>query len=85
MEYHDSVRLAVERVGFHNFVEREAILEEGNCLELLLLFIKSFLLLDIMDCVCVLGPYGCVCLVLDGLVGTLGILKGLDVAEAFID
>ena len=66
-------------------MEREAILEEGNCLELLLLFIKSFLLLDVMNCVCVLGLYGCVCLVLDGLVGTLGILKGLDVAEAFVD
>ena len=45
----------MERVGFDNFVEEEAILEEGNYLELLLLFIKSFLLLDVVDCVCVLG------------------------------
>ena len=32
LECPDSVRLAVERIGFHNFVEEEAILEEGNCL-----------------------------------------------------
>ena len=29
LEFPDSVRLAVERVGFHNFVEEEALLEEG--------------------------------------------------------
>ena len=64
-------------------MEEEAILEEGNCLELLLLLIKSFLLLDVMDCGCVLGLYGCLCLVLDDLGGTLGILKCLDVARGF--
>ena len=56
-------------------MEEEAILEEGNCLELLLLFIKSFLLLDVLDCVCVLGLYGCVCLFLDGLVLDFGNFK----------
>ena len=49
LECPDSVRLAVERVDFQNFVEEEAILEEGNCLELLLLLVKSFLLLDVKE------------------------------------
>ena len=56
-------------------MEDEAILQEGNCLELLPLLVKSFLLLDVKDCGCVFVLYGCVCLVLDGLVGTLGIFK----------
>ena len=70
-------RQAVERDGFQNFVEEVASLEEGNCLELLLLLRKSFLVLDIRDRVCVLGLYGYVCLGLDSLLGSLGILKAL--------
>ena len=73
----------MEKVGFKNFLEEEASLEEGNCLELLLLLRKSFLLLDIRDSVCVLGLYGCVCSVLDGLLGTLDILKALNIAKGF--
>ena len=53
LECLDLARLAVERVGFQNFVE-----EEGNCLELLLLLRKSFLLLDLTDGVCILGSLG---------------------------
>ena len=68
---------ALERDGFQNFVEEEASLEEGNCLELLLLLVKSFLVLDVKDWVCVLGQYDCVSLGLDGLLGSLGILKAL--------
>ena len=41
------VRQAVERVGFQNFVEDKAGLEEGNCLMFLLLLEKSFFVLDI--------------------------------------
>ena len=33
---------AVERAGFQNFVEEEAGLEEGNCLTLPVLLVKSF-------------------------------------------
>ena len=49
--YLGDVRLAVEKVGFQNFVEDEACLEEGNCLELLLLLLKSFLVSYVKDCV----------------------------------
>ena len=40
---------AMERVGFQNFVEDEACLEEGNCLVLLFLLEKSFLVPDVKD------------------------------------
>ena len=49
LECPDLARLAVERVSFQNFVEEEASLEEGNCLELQLLLRNSFLLLDVRD------------------------------------
>ena len=68
-------RQAVERVGFQDVVEEEASLEEGNCLELLLLLGMSFLVLDVKDRVCVLDLYGCVYLGLEALLGCLGLLK----------
>ena len=36
-------------VGFQNFVDEEACLEEGNYFELLLLLEKSFLVPDVKD------------------------------------
>ena len=70
----------MERDGFQNFVEEEACLEEGNFLELLLLLLKSFLVLDIQDWVWVLDLYVWDCLGLDDLFDNLGILNDL-VAE----
>ena len=49
LEYLGVARWAVERVGFQNFVEDEACLEEGNCLELLLLLLESFQVPDVKD------------------------------------
>ena len=65
----------MERVGFQNFVADEACLEEGNCLELLLLLLKSFLVPDVKDCVWVLDLYVWGCLGLDCLFGSFGILN----------
>ena len=52
----------MERVGFQNFVEDEACLDEGNCFVLLLLLEKSFLVLDVKDWDWVLDLYGWLCL-----------------------
>ena len=52
-------------------------------MNLLLLLTKSFLLLNITDCDCVLGLYSCVCLGLDSLLGILGILKALGIGKGF--
>ena len=65
----------MERVGFQNFVEDEACLEEGNCFVLQLLLEKSFLVPDVKDWVRVLDLYGWVCLGLEGLFGCLGLLN----------
>ena len=70
----------MERVCFQNLDEDEARLEEGNCFELLLLLLKSFLVPDVKDWVLVLDLYGWDCLGLDDLFSCLGILNIL-VAE----
>ena len=49
LECLDLVELAVERVGFQNFVKDEACLEEGNCFGFPLLLAVYFT-----------GVYGCV-------------------------
>ena len=68
----------MKRVGFQNFLDDEACLEEGNCFVLLFLLLESFLVSEVKDWV--LDMYGCVCLGLDDLFGCLGLLNGL-VAE----
>ena len=43
----------MERVGFQNFVDDEACLEEGNCLGVTAPIIKVLSSTDIEDCCCV--------------------------------
>ena len=65
----------MERPGFQKFLEDEACLEEGNCLKLLLLLLKSFLVPDVKEWVWALDLYVWDCLGLDDLFASLGILK----------
>ena len=67
----------MESVGFQNFVQDKACLEVANCLELVLLLLKSFLVPDVKDWVWVLDQYVWDCLGLDDMFGSLGILKAL--------